>query len=106
MTRNDDRPGRQLPGLSEAISTPGADANGVSIVPHAAVDPVTEKLRRLRDRHGYFTRAELGEPAPMFGQPSTYSLSAIELARHVRRLRRSGWQHWEIVTRFDVGRAA
>jgi hypothetical protein len=36
-----------------------------------------------------------------FGQPSNYSLSRIELARHVRELRRQGWQSWEIKQRFD-----
>ncbi len=37
---------------------------------------------------------------PPFGQPSNYSLEPIELARHVRSLRRQGWQHWEIRQRF------
>jgi len=36
-------------------------------------------------------------------QPSTYSLSAPELARHIRHLRRQGWQSWEINARFDFG---
>ena len=39
-----------------------------------------------------------------FGEPSTYSLTAAGLARHVRQLRAAGWQRWELLTRF--GRAA
>lgn len=38
--------------------------------------------------------------------PSTYSLSAAELARHIRELRRQGWQGWEIRARFDFTEAA
>ena len=41
-----------------------------------------------------------------FGQPSNYSLAAHELAVHIRQLRRSGWQSWEIRTRFDYREAA
>ena len=41
-----------------------------------------------------------------FGQPSNYSLAAHELAAHIRQLRRSGWQSWEIRTRFDYREAA
>jgi hypothetical protein len=41
-----------------------------------------------------------------FGQPSNYSLSHLELGRHVRKLRRAGWQSWEIRARFDFWRAA
>jgi hypothetical protein len=41
-----------------------------------------------------------------FGQPSTYSLSSWELARHVRQLRREGWQSWELKARFTFGRVA
>lgn len=41
-----------------------------------------------------------------FGRPSNYSLSLPELARHVRQLRRRGWQSWEIKVRFDFGRRA
>jgi len=73
--------------------TPGDDDN-----------PVAAKLWRLHDHHGYFTRAELGERAP--GRPSSYSLPAVELAAHVRQLRRDGWQPWEVRVRFDFGRAA
>lgn len=35
-----------------------------------------------------------------FGQPSTFSLPAHELAAHVRELRRQGWMGWEIRARF------
>ena len=38
-----------------------------------------------------------------FGQPSSYSLTHAELAAHVRTLRQSGWQSWEIRQRFDFG---
>jgi hypothetical protein len=43
-----------------------------------------------------------------FGQPSTYSLPPAVLAAHIRYLRRSGWQHWEIAERFtfDFGTCA
>jgi hypothetical protein len=41
-----------------------------------------------------------------FGRPSNYSLPAWELARHIRQLRRQGWQHWEIRARFDFRSAA
>jgi len=44
--------------------------------------------------------------AERFGQPSNYSLARYELARHVRQLRRSGWQSWEIRVRFDYRSAA
>jgi hypothetical protein len=41
-----------------------------------------------------------------FGPPSCYSLTAAELARHVRQLRRSGWQRWEVRARFEFWSAA
>jgi hypothetical protein len=41
-----------------------------------------------------------------FDGPSTYSLSAAELAAHIRQLRRQGWQSWEIRARFDFTEAA
>lgn len=44
--------------------------------------------------------------ADRFSQPSNYSLPAWELARHVRQLRRQGWQSWEIRARFDFRSAA
>jgi hypothetical protein len=43
-------------------------------------------------------------PRHYFGQPSDYSLSVAELARHIRRLRAAGWMAWECEARF--GRAA
>jgi hypothetical protein len=39
-----------------------------------------------------------------FGPPSTFALTELELARHVRDLRRAGWLEWEIRARF--GRCA
>jgi hypothetical protein len=42
----------------------------------------------------------------VFGQPSTYSMSPLGLAAHIRALRRAGWQGWEIRARFDFWRAA
>jgi hypothetical protein len=83
MSREADGQGRQLPWPSEAIA-PGADANGLSIVPYGAVDPRSTQ----------------------FGRPSSYSLPVAVLAAHVRDLRRSGWQSWEIRARFDFRRAA
>jgi hypothetical protein len=41
-----------------------------------------------------------------FGLPSDYGLTAAELPAHVRQLRRSGWQSWEIRVRFDYREAA
>jgi hypothetical protein len=41
-----------------------------------------------------------------FYAPSTYSLTAAELAAHIRHLRRQGWQSWEIRARFDFTEAA
>jgi len=35
-----------------------------------------------------------------FGGPSDYGLTRRELAVHVRQLRRSGWQPWEVRVRF------
>jgi hypothetical protein len=67
-------------------------------------NPAAARLRRLRDR-GYLSHSDLGEPR-QFGQPSSYSLSRAELARHVRQLRRSGWQSWEVAVRFDFWPAA
>ena len=54
-----------------------------------------------RDRDSRRLRLQLHPPAdPPFGQPSTYSLDQVTLARHVRSLRRAGWQPWEIRRRF------
>jgi hypothetical protein len=44
-----------------------------------------------------------GAVSGRFTLPSSYSLSHAELAVHIRRLRRSGWQPWEIRARFDFG---
>ena len=46
------------------------------------------------------------DPPALFGQPSSYSLSPAELAAHIRRLRQSGWQGWEVRQRFDFRGAA
>ena len=62
------------------------------------------RLWRLHDHCGYFTRAELGERAPV--RPSSYSLPPASLAAHIRQLRRDGWQSWEVRTRFDFREAA
>jgi hypothetical protein len=69
-------------------------------------DPVAAKLWRLHYHYGYFTRAELAGPPARFTPPSSYGLTATELARHIRQLRRSGWQTWEIGARFDFGTVA
>jgi hypothetical protein len=57
------------------------------------------RLPPLPDGH----RDPLDAAGPRFGQPSTYSLPARELARHIRQLRRSGWQGWEVRARFGSG---
>jgi hypothetical protein len=62
--------------------------------------PHPDQAEKLRRRYGTFTR---DESPSRFGQPSSYSLSRLELARHVRQLRRSGWQSWEVAVRFDFG---
>jgi hypothetical protein len=41
-----------------------------------------------------------------FRRPSTFSLSAAELARHIRSLRSQGWQGWELRQVFDFPGAA
>jgi hypothetical protein len=41
-----------------------------------------------------------------FGRPSSFSLSHAELATHIRSLRRTGWQGWEVRARFDFRGAA
>ena len=56
-----------------------------------ATDPDSRRLRLLSAGPA---------PDPPFGQPSTYSLDQVTLARHVRDLRRAGWQSWEIRSRF------
>lgn len=37
---------------------------------------------------------------PRYGEPSTFGLSAAELAAEVRRCRRAGWFRWELRSRF------
>jgi hypothetical protein len=85
MTRKDRGPGRRFPGPRENDS-PGAATVAV-IVGHAGEIHTDALVQR-------------------FGQPSSYSLSAAELAAEVRRRRREGWQSWEIRARFDFWRAA
>jgi len=54
-----------------------------------------------RDRDSRRLRLLLSHDSDqVFGQPSTYSLDQITLAHHIRTLRRSGWQAWEIRARF------
>jgi hypothetical protein len=72
-----------------------ASATVAPILPHPADDAVTAKLSHLAGRY-----PELAAPC-RFGQPSSYSLSRVELSRHIRKLRRSGWQSWEVAVRFD-----
>jgi hypothetical protein len=59
------------------------------VAPHhdsaPAKEPVTDIVPQERGR---------------FGEPSSYSLTAAELARHVRQLRRGGWLAWEVRARF------
>jgi hypothetical protein len=50
-------------------------------------------------------RDPLDAAPPRFGRPSTYSLPARDLGRHIRTLRRHGWQSWEIRVRFDTDAA-
>jgi hypothetical protein len=73
------------------------------MLPHAGDDPeAAERARTMRTARIRLDRLLYGEPAPrLFSAPSSYSLSAPELARHVRQLRRSGWMHWEVVMRFE-----
>jgi hypothetical protein len=56
-------------------------------VPHGDDEPVAAKLRRLRERHGYFTRAELGDPAPGRDPDEdwpSYDVVTLGLAPHPR----------------------
>jgi hypothetical protein len=62
VTREADGQGRQLPWPSEDTSL-GRESFAI-VPPGDDDDPVVAKLRRLHYRHGYFTRRELGEPAP------------------------------------------
>lgn len=85
---------------------PPDSRNGGSRPPFPPDDPPAAKqaeviLRVQRDHESRRLRLMLLPPEdPPFGQPSTYSLSQLELARHVRSLRRQGWQGWEIRQRF------
>jgi hypothetical protein len=100
-----DGPGRE-PGPSEDIGG-GNQRDVVSMLPHAGDGRVPAKLLRLPGHCGeYLRRRDLARGLPadeaaLFGQPSNYSLSGAELAAHVRRLRQSGWQGWEVARRFD-----
>ncbi len=60
-----------------------------------------DEAEKLRRRYGKFT---LDDSPARFGEPSSYSLGRLEMAQHVRQLRRSGWQGWEVAARFDFGR--
>jgi hypothetical protein len=51
-------------------------------------------------------RSRLAQDPERFGQPSNYSLPGWHLARHVRQLRQSGWQAWELRARFTFWNAA
>jgi hypothetical protein len=62
-----------------------------------------EYLRRRDVARGLLPGSD--DPA-RFGRPSSYSLTVLELAVHVRALRRSGWQSWEVRARFDFRPAA
>lgn len=44
--------------------------------------------------------------AGRFGPPSSYSLTAHELARHIGELRAAGWLGWELDVRFGPSAAA
>jgi hypothetical protein len=78
MARGGDSPGHLKP------YTSGADANGVSIVPHAGDVAVLAR----------------------FGRPGSYGLTHAELAAHIRQLRQAGWRDWEVRARFDFSRVA
>jgi hypothetical protein len=121
VSRETDGPGRQLPGPSED-DAPGGAAFACMITDGASgpvppwdglfKPPLDDETDPASPNHA------LGDPGPYrgpvrrhprrdrFGQPSNYSLSARELAAHVRRLRSAGWQSWEIRTRFDFWPAA
>ena len=65
-----------------------------------------EHARQMRTARIKLDRLLYGEPPGRFTPPSDYSLPAVELAAHVRQLRRDGWQSWEVRTRFDFREAA
>jgi hypothetical protein len=97
VTRKERPPGGNSRGSEN--DAPAGRPSAVIVLPGGDDDPVAAKLRRLRDHYGYPT----GDGCRRFGQPSNYSLTAWELAAHVRQLRRDGWQGWEVRTRFDFG---
>jgi hypothetical protein len=45
-------------------------------------------------------RARRNDDSARFGPPSTFGLSAAELATHIRDCRRAGWLRWELRVRF------
>jgi hypothetical protein len=61
----------------------------------------TARIRLDRLLHG--GPVSVPGAVPRTCQPSSYSLTHAELAAHIRDLRRSGWQCWEISVRFDFG---
>ncbi len=83
--------GGQRPPIPEDLSRRQAPEVVISLPNYLG-----ENLRRRE-----LTRAAPGGTVPIVGQPSSYSLSAADLARHIRQLRRHGWQHWEIRARFE-----
>jgi len=109
VSRDAEGPGLRPPGPSEDIGG-GNQRDVVSMLPHAGDDRVPAKLLRLPGHCGeYLQRRDLtrglpggdDDPPALFGQPSSYSLPAAQLAAHVRALRRSGWQRWEVRRRFE-----
>ena len=62
MTRKDRPPGGDSRGPED--TSPAGRESAVIVPPGDDDDPVAAKLWRLHYRYGYFTRAELGVPAP------------------------------------------
>lgn len=73
-------------------------------VEHLSVSPIRPRSTRA-DQPGCRT-ASHDLTGHDFGEPSSFGLSWWELARHVRQLRRDGWQSWELRVRFDFQAAA
>jgi hypothetical protein len=66
------------------------------------------QLRRRREAAWSLPPLDGGHRDPLDAlaaqpQASDYSLPAVELAAHVRQLRRDGWQGWEVRARFGFG---
>ena len=59
-------------------------------------DYLGEYLRRKEAEQAGYRRELLAR----IGQPSNYGMDPVTLARHIRQLRRQGWQSWEIRARF------